>query len=209
MNVLIFGATGGTGQQLVEQALAQGHSVTAFARTPAAITTQHPNLHVAQGDVLDYSTVVAAMHGQDAVLSALGAPGMHRSLVRSEGTRHILRAMESTGVQRLICLTTLGMGDSKNDLPPLYRYLLVPFFLRRAFADSERQECLIRESNVAWTIARPAELTDGPRTGIYQQGFSATAKGLRMKIARADVADFMLRQLHEPTYLGQAVSLSY
>jgi len=209
MNLLIFGATGGTGRQLVEQALAQGHFVTAFARTPAAVGVTHPSLRVVQGDVLSYPDLAAAMRGQEAVLSALGAPGMHRAPVRSEGTRHILRAMNDAGIQRFICLTTLGMGDSKSALPPLYRYLLVPFFLRRAFADSERQEHLIRESNVAWTIARPAELTDGPRTGTYQQGFPATAKGLRMKIARADVADFMLRQLHDTAHLRQAVSLSY
>ncbi|HEX8327914.1 MAG TPA: SDR family oxidoreductase [Hymenobacter sp.] len=209
MNLLIFGATGGTGRQLVTQALAQGHTVTAFVRQPAKLAISHANLRLAQGDVLDYAAVQQAMPGHEAVLSALGAPAPQKDALRSDGTRHILRAMTEAGVPRFICLTTLGMGDSKAALPALYKYVLVPLFLRHAFADSEIQEQYIRQSPVQWTIARPATLTDGPRTGQYQHGFPATAKGLRMKIARADVADFMLRQLHEATYLRQAASLSY
>lgn len=209
LHLLIFGATGGTGRHLVTQALAQGHLVTAFVRTPVKLTIEHPQLRVVQGDVLTYADVRAAMSGQEAVLCALGTPSSQKDTLRSAGTRHILQAMQDVGTARLICLTTLGIGDSKAALPFLYKYLLVPFVLRQAFADSETQEHYIRQSPVAWTIARPGELTDGPWTGVYQQGFAATAKGLRIKIARADVADFMLRQLHEPTYLRQAVSLSY
>ena len=209
MNLLIFGATGGTGRQLVTQALAQGHTVNAFVRQPAGLQLSHANLWVMQGDVLDYVAVQRAVPGHDAVLSALGAPGNQKGTLRSTGTRHILQAMEESNVRRFICLTTLGMGDSKVALPWVYTYLLVPLFLRRAFADSEIQEDYIRQSHADWTIARPAALTDGPPTGHYQHGFPATTKGLRMKISRADVAGFMLRQLHDPTYLRQAASLSY
>jgi putative NADH-flavin reductase len=209
MNLLIFGATGGTGRQLVTQALAQGHTVTAFVRQPAKLGLSSANLQIVQGDVLDYAAVQRATPGHDAVLSALGAPGNQKGTLRSTGTRHILQAMEGAGIRRFICLTTLGMGDSKAALPWLYTYLLVPLFLRRAFADSEIQEEYIRQSRAEWTIARPAALTDGPPTGHYQHGFPASAKGLRMKIARADVADFMLRQLHSSAYLRQAASLSY
>jgi len=209
LKLLIFGATGGTGRHLVTQALAQGHHVTAFARNPSRLAIHHPQLRVVQGDVLVYADVLAAMVGQQVVFCALGTPSSQKDTLRSTGTRHILQAMQQVGIVRLICLTTLGIGDSKAALPFLYKYLLVPFLLRHAFADSETQEHYIRQSPVAWTIARPGELTDGPRTGVYQQGFAATTKGLRIKIARADVADFMLRQLHEPAYLQQAVSLSY
>jgi len=209
MNLLVFGATGGTGRQLVEQALTQGHTVTAFARTPAKLGLQHARLHVVPGDVLDAAAVQAAVAGHDAVLSALGAPAGHKAPVRSEGTRHILHAMEQTGVRRFVCLTTLGMGDSRPALPFAYKYLIVPLFLRSAFADSEIQEAYIRQSALEWTIARPATLTNGPRTGQYRHGFPATEPGLKIKISRADVADFMLWQLHEPTYLRQAASLSY
>ncbi|UOQ55635.1 NAD(P)-dependent oxidoreductase [Hymenobacter cellulosivorans] len=209
MKLLIFGATGGTGRQLVLQALEAGHSVTAFVRTPAKLALSHPRLRTLQGDVLDYAAVLAALPGHEAVLSALGAPATHQAAVRSVGTRHILQAMEATGVQRFICLTTLGMGESRAALPFSYKYFIVPLFLRRAFADSEVQETYIRQSAVAWTIARPATLTNGSRTGAYRHGFSPTTSGLKIKISRADVADFMLGQLHDTRYLRQAASLSY
>lgn len=209
LNLLIFGATGGTGQHLVAQALDQGHRVTIFARTPSKLDIQHSRLRVALGDVLTYAAVLAAMPGHDAVLCALGTPSSQKDTLRSTGTQHILRAMDACGVRRMICLTTLGIGDSKAALPFLYKYLLVPFLLRQAFADSETQEAYIRQSAVEWTIARPGALTNGPRTGHYQHGFPATEQGLKIKISRADVADFMLRQLHQATYLQQAVSLSY
>ena len=209
MNLLVFGATGGTGRQLAIQALAQGHTVTAFVRQPPKLQLSQTNLRVVQGDVLDYAAVQRALPGHDAVLSALGAPGNQNDAVRSIGTRHILRAMQDAGIRRFICLTTLGMGDSKAALPWFYTYFLVPLFLRHAFADSEIQEDCIRQSAADWTIARPAALTDGPLTKQYQHGFPATTNGLRMKISRADVADFMLRQLHDPAYLRKAASLSY
>jgi putative NADH-flavin reductase len=209
MNILIFGATGGTGRQLVAQGLEQGHHVTAFARNPASISTQHPRLRIVQGNVLDYEAVRAAMSGQEAVLSALGAPGGRRNDVRSVGTGHILRAMEQADLSRFICLTTMGMGDSRALLPFSYKYLIVPLFLRHAFADSEVQEELIRRSRTDWTIARPATLTDGPRTDTYRHGFPVNEQGLKIKISRADVADFMLRQLHSNVYSHQAACLSY
>lgn len=208
MNLLVFGASGGTGRQLVEQALGQGHHVTAFVRNPAKFTLQHPQLRLFQGDVQDAQAVQQAVPGHDAVLSALGAPAGRRDAVRSVGTGHIVQAMQQAGVRRFICLTTLGMGDSRPALPWLYRYVLVPLLLRYAFADSERQEALIRQSPLDWTIARPGTLTDGPRTGRYHHGFAPSAR-LPMRIARADVADFMLGQLTATTYLRREASLSY
>lgn len=208
MNLLVFGASGGTGRQLVEQALGQGHHVTAFVRNPAKFTLQHPRLRLFEGDVQDARAVQQAVPGHDAVLSALGAPAGRRDAVRSAGTGHILQAMQQAGVRRFVCLTTLGLGDSRPALPWLYRYVLVPLLLRYAFADSERQEALIRRSSLDWTIARPGTLTDGPRTGHYHHGFAPTAR-LPMRIARADVADFMLQQLTDATYLRREASLSY
>ena len=209
MKLLVFGATGGTGRQVIEQALAQGHTVTAFVRNPAKLGLTHPQLQTATGDVLDAAAVRRAMPGHDAVLSTLGAPPAERQPVRSVGTENIMQAMQEAGIRRFVCLTTLGMGDSRPALPWLYKYILVPLLLREAFADSERQEARIRRSQLDWTIARPGTLTDGPRTGQYQQGFLPTVKGLKMKISRADVADFMLRQLADASQLTKAVSLSY
>jgi len=206
--LLIFGATGGTGLQLVEQALEQGHTAAAFVRNPSKFNIKHTNLQIFQGDVMDFASVKRAVQGQDVVLSALGAPASQKDNVRSEGTQNIIRAMETLGARRFICLTTLGIGDSKAILPFYFKYIIVPFILKSAFEDSERQEKLIMQSQLDWTIVRPANLTNGERTGVYQHGFSATAK-TKLKISRADVADFMLKQLADDTYLRKTPGLSY
>ena len=174
MKLIVFGATGGTGQHLVKQALAQGHMVTAFVRNPAKFGVSHPGLRIVQGDVLDAASVEQAVSGHDAVLAALGAPARDTNKVRSEGTRNIISAMEKTGVRRLVCQTSLGYGDSIQvlDRTPFYfRHIIVPFFLRRVFADHALQEDVIKQSSVDWIIVRPGNLTDGERTGRYRHGF--------------------------------------
>lgn len=166
MKLLIFGSTGGTGRQLVEQALEQGHTVTAFARSPAKLDIHHPNLKVVQGDVTDFASVEKAVQGQEAVVSAIGA-GEKRTTLRTDGTRQIIRAMEKVGIRRFISLSTLGIGDSQDLLPLHYKYFLVPLLLRHAFADHERQENYIKQSRLDWIIVRPAALTNGTHTGMY------------------------------------------
>ena len=212
MKLIVFGATGGTGQHLVKQALAQGHMVTAFVRNPAKFGVSHTGLRIVQGDVLDAASVEQAVSGHDAVLAALGAPARDTNKVRSEGTRNIISAMEKTGVRRLVCQTSLGYGDSIQvlDRTPFYfRHIIVPFFLRRAFADHQLQEDLIQRSRLDWIIVRPGNLTDGERTGRYRHGFQATDKTITVNISRADVADFMLGQLSDNTYLRKTTGLSY
>jgi putative NADH-flavin reductase len=207
MNLLIFGATGSIGRQLVEQALNQGHVATAFVRDPAKLTIQHPNLKIVQGDVTNATSVEQAMQGQEAVLCALGAG--RKGQVRSEGTKHILRAMEKAGIRRFVCETTLGAGDSRGNLNFFWKYIMFGMLLREAYADHEVQEQYIRQSRLDWTIVRPGAFTDGPLTGSYQHGFSGTDKSIRLKISRADVADFMLKQLSDSHYLRKTPGLSY
>lgn len=210
--LLIFGSTGGTGHQLVEQALAQGYAVTAFARNPAAISTKHANLRIVQGDVMDFTSVERAMQGQEAVLSAIGSPANKIGTVRSDGTRNIIRAMETAGIRRFICQTSLGYGDSRNvlDQTPFYfKYLIVPFILRKGFADHALQEEYIKQSQLEWVIVRPGNLTDGSHTGVYRHGFPATDKAITVKISRADVADFMLKQVQDDAYLKKTPGVSY
>jgi len=209
MKTIVFGATGGTGRELVRQALDQGHGVTAFVRSPDKIADiEHANLAVARGDVLDVPTIEAAVPGHEAVFCALGA-GAERSTLRRDGTRNIIAAMEKAAVSRLICLSSLGVGDSKANLPFFTRYVVVGIFLRHAFADHEAQEALVKRSSLDWTIVRPPHLNDGPRTGKYRHGFSTTDRGIRGRISRADVADFMVKQLTDTTYVHQAAGVSY
>jgi putative NADH-flavin reductase len=212
MKLIIFGATGGTGRLLVEQAIAQGHQVTAFVRNPSKITLKYPGLKVSTGDVMDASAVNLAVGGHDAVLSAIGSPANKIGIVRSQGTLNIINAMQQKGVKRLICQTSLGYGDSVKtlDRTPLYfKYLIVPFILKKGFADHALQEQYIKESNLDWVIIRPGNLTNGPFTGQYKHGFEATDPTIKVKVARADVAHFMLKQLTNNTYLHLTPGISY
>ena len=209
MKLIIFGSTGGTGGHLVRQALENGHDVTAFARSPEKLRLDHQRLRQFKGDVLDLVSIEQATQGQDAVLCSLGAPAMNKKELRSNGTKNIIYAMEKMGVRRFICQSGLGCGDSHSLLPFHYKYLIFPLMLRYVYADHEIQEKVIRKSKLEWTIIRPAALTNGNRTNSYWHGFEATDKLLTMKISRADVAGFMLKQLENDTYLRKAPSISY
>jgi len=208
MKLLIFGSTGGTGRELVNQALDQGHSITAYARNPAKIEDiQHPNLKVVRGNVLDPIAVKGAVAGQEAVFVTIGA-GPARTTLREEGTRNIIEAMHGTDVKRLICQSSLGVGDSRANLPFFTKYIVVGIFLKHAFADHERQEAVVRQSTLDWTIVRPPHLKDGPRMEDYRHGFPITDKRIKSWISRADVADFMLKQLVDDKYLHQTPGVS-
>ena len=209
MKLIVFGSTGPTGRQVVTQALEQGHDVTAFARSPDKFDQKHAKLHVIKGNVLDFASVERAIQGQDVVLCTLGMPPKDKNNLRANGTKNIIRAMEKTGVRRFICQSSYGVGDTSDTLPFLMKYLIVPFILRRAFADHEVQENYIKESQLDWIIARPAALTDGEHTGSYQHGFTSDNKTVTFKISRADTADFMLKQLADNNYLQKTPSISY
>jgi len=209
MKIVIFGSTGGTGRELIKQALDQGHHVTAQARNPDVLgDLDHPKLEVVRGDVLVPADVEHAVAGQEAVLCAIGA-GAERTTLREDGTRNIIAAMEKNGVSRLVCLSSLGVGDSRANLPFITKYVIVGIFLRHAFADHARQESVVGQSSVDWTIVRPPHLKDGPHTGEYRQGFPPTDRQFKGKISRADVADFMLKQLTDETFLCQTPAVSY
>ena len=207
MKLIIFGATGSIGRQVVSLALAQGHTVTAFARDAAKVGLQHDNLRIALGDVMDPASVENAITGHDAVLVSIGAG--RNGNVRAEGTRNIIRAMEKRGIRRLICQSSLGVGDSRGNLNAFWKYIMFGMLLRPAYADHTRQEAYVRQSKLDWTIVRPGAFIDGEHTGQYRHGFSDKDKTTKLKISRSDVADFMLRQLFDTKYLHSSPGLSY
>ena len=209
MNLLIFGATGTIGSYVVEQALELGHQVTAFVRNPAKLDIKHGNLQVVRGDVMDIASVETAVEGQEAVICVLGAGSKSKGSLRSQGTRHIIKAMEKAGIQRFICLSTLGAGDSWENLNFFWKYIMFGFLLREAFADHQKQESYIKESNLDWTIVRPGAFFDGEKTSNYKHGFPVDDKTITMKISRADVADFILKQLSDKSYFHKTPALSY
>ena len=207
MKLLIFGSTGSIGRLLIKQALEQGHTVTAFTRDATKVDIEHNNLQVARGDVMDPASVEGVMQGHEVVLCSLGAG--RKGTVRSEGTRNIIGAMEKVGLRRLICQSTLGVGDSRGNLNFFWKYIMFGLLLRPMYADHESQEDYVRHSSLDWTIIRPGAFTDGDRTGKYRHGFPSTDKTTKLKISLADVADFMLKQLIDDTYLHKTPGLSY
>lgn len=208
MKLIIFGASGSIGKQLVQQALHQGHIVTAFVRDKDKMKEiSHPALRLATGDVLQVAPVLHAVKEQDAVLCALGAG--RNGIVRAAGTQNIINGMEAAGIRRLVCQTTLGCGESWQNLNFFWKHIMFGWFLKKAFADHVLQEKYIMESRVNWTIVRPAAFTDGPLSGNYKHGFGPDDRSLTLKISRADVAGFMLAQLNETAYLQKATGLSY
>ncbi|MDJ0796860.1 MAG: SDR family oxidoreductase [Calothrix sp. MO_167.B12] len=209
MKLLIFGATGTIGRQLVEQALEQGYTVTAFARNPAKLNIQHANLKAFQGDVMDITSVEQAVQGQDAVVCVLGSGQKLTGTIRSEGTQQIIQAMEKAGIQRFICQSTLGAGDSWENLNFFWKYIMFGFLLRQVFADHQKQEGYVKQSHLDWTIIRPGAFVDGELTGKYRHGFPGNDKTSKLKISRPDVADFIIKQLTDDSYLHQTPSLSY
>jgi putative NADH-flavin reductase len=209
MKVVILGATGGTGRELVKQAVELGHDVTAFVRDLAKLKIEHERLSVVQGNMLDTASLEKAIIGQDVVVSALGSPGLGKSTDLSEGTANIIRAMDKAGVKRLVFESAIGIGDSHDDAPWLARKLFFPIVLKNIYADKEIQEKYIKASDLDWIIARPARLTNGPQTGKYRVGDQINAKAVAGTISRADTAEFMLKQLTDNTFIRKTPAVSY
>jgi len=207
--ILIFGATGGTGKELVAEALQRGHDVTAFVRDPGKLAVSHAHLRVQQGDLQEPETVRAAIPNHQAVLSALGTRTLGKSTLLSNGLKEIIKSMTASGVRRLLWESSLGVGETRGQLGPLYNWLLIPLMLRNVFADKELQESIIRSSPLDWTIVQPASLTNGPRTGKYRAGPNACRDRSTPRISRADVAHFMLEEVANPRYMTQSVALCY
>ena len=206
MRVLVYGATGNIGRRTVDKAISAGHEVTAFARSPDSLEVKE-NLYKAQGDVMDADSVAAAMANQEAVLATFGAPPNWQNITSvpnlcAVGTRHIIDAMKQHGVKRLICMTGIGAGDSKGHGRFVFDRLILPIMLGRIYVDKNRQEQEVMQSDLDWTIVRPTELTDDPEKGNYRVLTDLEGKKAQT-ISRADVADFLVKQIESDRYLHQ------
>lgn len=212
MKLLVIGATGATGQEIVKQALAQGHEVTALVRNPAKAGFA-PSVKKAVGDVLNPGSLQQALSEQEAVISSLGSgptgPFKEMTLL-SEGTRNVISAMQGQGVNRLVCITGIGAGESKGHGPWWYDWLVQPLLLRGVYVDKTRQEAVVRQSGLDWTLVRPGALTSGPAKGRAAVRVFTDLNGVHAGfISRADVAAFCLRELTDGEYQGQAPVITY
>ena len=204
--VLIIGASRGIGLETVKAALLAGHNVRALARSAARIPIQNPGLDRVAGNALDSTTILSTLDGVDVVVQTLGVDVAPRSIFErttlfSQSTRILVDAMKATGVKRLIAVTGLGAGDSRGHGGLLYDAVVFPLFLKRVYEDKDVQEWIVRSSGLDWTIVRPGLLTNRPAIGRYR--ILTAAHDWRFGlISRADVADFIVRQVDDRALIG-------
>lgn len=210
MRILVTGATGRTGQQIVRQALAAGHDVTALVRSQDAAAPLLPGARLVVGDGRDTAALTRALDGCEAVVSALGTRKvtlLKKVTVNSESTRALVGAMKKQGVRRLVCITGLGAGDSAGHGGFMYDRIIKPLILRTIYHDKDRQEAVVRGSGLDWIIVRPSVLTDKPASGqivaiTNLDGFHGG------HISREDVASFVLQQVKSDQWLRQTPLIS-
>lgn len=207
MKIIVFGATGSVGREIVKQALKKDLKVTAFTRSSEKMKKfKHANLTIYKGNVSNPKEVEHAIVNHDAVFCALGDGSAGK--IRAEGTLNIINAMNKAEIKKLICLSTLGMGESYGNLNFFWKHIMFGMLLKKAFNDHKLQEKHIDNSDLDYTIVRPSALTNGETSKNYKVGFDGKYKKLNLKIARSDVASFMLHQLYDAKYSKRAVSIS-
>jgi putative NADH-flavin reductase len=206
MKILIVGATCPTGLQLVAQAIASGHQVTAGVRRPDAASLPS-GVHAVRADVLDAVSLIGAVAGQDCVISSLGTKIERKpTTLLSDGTRNLIAAMQQTAVARLICITGVGAGDSRGHGGFFYDRIFQPLLLKEVYKDKDRQEAVVHESALDWTLVRPGVLSNGAAGSKFRALTDLTGITLGT-IPRADVAAWILAHLADRTVFHQTVNL--
>lgn len=220
MKVIVFGATGKAGRAIALTLLAAGHQVTAFVRDPAKFTV-YEGLSVIQGDALNPADVAAAVTGQDAVVVSLGDSlnpvvlkfgarlGVKRNTppnICEVGTANIVAAMKAAAVRRMVCITSYGVGDTRDRLSTVFKLWFRALQLGEQLADKEQQEKVVKASDLDWTLIQPVGLTDGAATGRWVE--STTGDRRKRTVSRVDLADFVTQVLVGGRYLRETVVLS-
>lgn len=215
MNIIVFGSTGGTGRAVAQVLLAQGHTVTAFARRPAALSDA-PGQRIVAGDAMNAEQVASAVVGHEAVVVSLGNSqdpfarmfGARRTTpanICEVGTRHIIAAMKPCGIRRLVLVSAFGVGDTRARASLLNR-LFFRLVLREHMADKELQEVAVKASATDWTLVQPVALVEKPILGQWMASNVGAVGG--SMISRTDLATFIAQELVRPQNVGMTVTLS-
>lgn len=207
MKIAIFGGSGKTGQHLVQQALDAGHEVTALVRTPTKLTIQHPALQLVQGSILDVQRIDETVRGADAILSVLGPSSNKPEFTISRGMEHILNAMHKHKVRRVVISAGAGVRQPEDRPKLVDRFfgLVLRLLSKNVVADMEQVVQKVKTSQLDWTVVRVPMLTDAPAQQKLTVGYVGD---ISPRITRADMATFMLRQVHEQQYLHKAPAIS-
>lgn len=212
MNIVIFGATGFSGQAILKLALSKGFQVTVLVRNKSAISIQHKNLIIIQGNVLNTNDVRKALEHQEAVIQCLGiggkGDGNHNTFI-SDATNIIVKEMEQLQIKRLIAMSNIGAGNSYSFQPWYFRKVILPYFmkwLKAIIDDKNRMEPIIMNSGLDWTIVRCPNIVD--KTQKRNVLVTLDGKGLKLAVTLGDMSDFMIQQIIDRTYFKQAPSIS-
>lgn len=208
MNILLLGASGATGRQVISQGLEDGHHITAFVRNPKRLPIKHTHLTIFSGNILSEKDVQKAMKGQDVVISTLGNKTSHAlweaDTTISDGVKNILAVMKKEKVKRLLFVASFGV-DKKIFLPEKW---FIKIVLKNIFADIPMEEKRIKESGLEWTLVHPARLTSTHKRGKYKAKEDLPI-GIFSHISRADVADFLLKNILNTSIIEKIITLSY
>jgi len=209
MKLVIFGATGGTGKILVDQALALGNEVVAYLRNPSKLNIENEHLEIAQGELDNETLIERAINGADAVISVLGPHARQKGKPITFGMKNILTAMKAQGVRRLIITSTLSAKDPNDSLNFKTKAMiaLVKLTMRSAYEDIVSVAETVRASDCDWTIVRVAMLNNNPKSDKVKVGYVGRGE-VGTTISRADLADFLLKQVEDTKYVGQAPAIS-
>ena len=209
MKVVVFGASGGLGLQVIKQALEAGHIVTAFVRSPEKFDVKHTNLTVFKGDSMDIAAVEKVIEGHEAVVSALGPTRPPVPHMMETSAINIVAAMKKHGVHRLVSTTGAGVRQPEDEPKFIDRFIvfLLNFLTKDVVLDSAENVKTIQASDLEWTIVRFPRLVDGEHTDNYRVGF--VGKDLGTQVSRADGADFILKELTEKKWLRKSPLVSY
>jgi putative NADH-flavin reductase len=212
MKVIIFGATGFSGQAILAETIKQGHDVTVLVRDSSKVKINHNNLRIVEGNVLDSQKVAFVIQNQEAVIQCLGVGGKgdgKPTTFISDATKIIVDEMQKQNIKRLIALSNVGVGNSIAFQPWFFTKIILTYFmkwLKVIIDDKNRMEPIIMNSNLNWTIVRCPNIVDKPAKGKYNA--TLDGKGLKLSITLDDLSKFMVGQLKETTFNKQAPCVS-
>jgi putative NADH-flavin reductase len=212
MKVIIFGATGFSGQDILAEAIKQGHEVTVLVRDASKIKIKHNNIKIVEGNVLEPAVVAFVLQQQEAVIQCLGVGGKgdgKPNTFISDATKIIVDEMQKQNIKRLIALSNVGAGNSIAFQPWFFTKIILTYFmkwLKVIIDDKNRMEPIIMNSNLNWTIVRCPNIVDKPAKGKYKA--TLDGKGLKLSITLDDLSKFMVGQLKETTFNKQAPCVS-
>ena len=204
MKIIVFGANGRTGQELIKQAVDKGIEVTAFVRNAESIKLQSEKLNIVVGQATNYEDVKKAIAGHDAVISCIGGAGIKVSTIITDITKNVVDAMNETGVKRIVQVSSAGVHNELTGIMGKISSIM----LKNALKDHAGAYNRLKSGGVNYTLARPMALTEDAYTGVYRETEVGIPTNAR-KISRADVAHFLLKALQDDNYIGKSVGLAY